>query len=149
MNKTLPELPEPARIVTYNESKGYTTGMFTADQMREYARASLAQTGAEPLTDEQIDSVTRQQWGEQLGVMMMAHREYARAIVRAAQPAPLPAREPLSEWQIIDMAIEAGDEHKHCFVMNKDGPHSVVAFARAIESAHGITATAAAQGDAL
>ena len=41
-----------------------------------------------PLTDEQIDAVTRQQWGEQLGVMMMAHRAYARAIEAAAKDKP-------------------------------------------------------------
>ena len=37
-----------------------------------------------PLTDDQINAVTRQQWGEQLGSAMMAHRAYARAIEAAA-----------------------------------------------------------------
>ena len=37
------------------------------------------------LTDEDIDQITRDRWGTQLlGVMVQAHREYARAILRAA-----------------------------------------------------------------
>lgn len=46
-----------------------------------------------PLTDEQIDAVTRQQWGsDQAGVMLQAHRAYARAVLAAAgaaAPAPV------------------------------------------------------------
>ena len=46
-DRELPPLPEPARQVVYNESKGYTFGAYTADQMREYARAVLAQQFAD------------------------------------------------------------------------------------------------------
>ena len=38
----------------------------------------------QPLTDEQIDEITHDRWGSQLlGVMVAAHREYARAVERA------------------------------------------------------------------
>lgn len=48
MTRTLPPLPEPARQVLYNESKGYTWNAFTADQMREYAQQALAAASGEP-----------------------------------------------------------------------------------------------------
>ena len=41
-----------------------------------------------PLTDAQIDEVTRKHWGEQLGSMMLAHRTFARAIERAITGEP-------------------------------------------------------------
>jgi len=36
-----------------------------------------------PLTDAQIDEVTREQWGKQFDTMLLAHRTFARAIERA------------------------------------------------------------------
>jgi hypothetical protein len=44
------------------------------------APAPEAQLAHVLLTDEQIDAVTREQWGQLLGSMMLAHRVYARAI---------------------------------------------------------------------
>lgn len=44
-------------------------------------RAALAlRPGGEP-SDAEIDAVTAHQWGEQLGVMVTAHRTYARAVL--------------------------------------------------------------------
>jgi hypothetical protein len=45
----------------------------------------LREVAGKALTDEDIDQITRDRWGTQLlGVMVQAHREYARAILRAA-----------------------------------------------------------------
>lgn len=49
------------------------------------ADATPHQTPARvPLTDAQIDSITRELWGQQIGVMVVAHRLYARAVLAAA-----------------------------------------------------------------
>jgi uncharacterized protein YdcH (DUF465 family) len=48
-----------------------------------YGEVERLRAARVPLTDAEIDAVTRQQWGEQLGVMFQAHRAYARAIERA------------------------------------------------------------------
>ena len=50
----------------------------------DHACTTSAVVDRVPLTDDQINAVTRQQWGEQLGSAMMAHRAYARAIEAAA-----------------------------------------------------------------
>lgn len=42
-----------------------------------------APTPRKPLTDEEIDRVTLQQWGEIWGAPLIAHRAYARAIEKA------------------------------------------------------------------
>ena len=58
------------------------TGIWAAAWGYAVRRCNAAPTAPvqQPLTDDQIDAVTRQQWGEQLGVMMQAYRAYARAI---------------------------------------------------------------------
>jgi hypothetical protein len=42
-----------------------------------------APTPRKPLTDEEIDAVTVEQWGEMKGYPLAAHRAFARAIERA------------------------------------------------------------------
>ena len=58
------------------------------DHLRERLRPGqmlyTAPPQRKPLTEEAIDQITRDRWGTQLlGVMVQAHREYARAIERA------------------------------------------------------------------
>ena len=69
-------LPKPT---PYLEPKHYA---YTADQLRAYGDARAA---AGPLTDAQIDAITRDKFGTRLlGVAMAMHREFARAILAAA-----------------------------------------------------------------
>jgi hypothetical protein len=66
----------------------FRTGAMEPGQMRciecgEWSRET-APPARRPLTDEEIDQITRDRWGTQLlGVMVQAHREYARAVERA------------------------------------------------------------------
>ena len=145
-NTELPPLPDPIHMgleeVDWNEFVPVTG--YTADQMREYARAALAQPAASgeppqiradfeqrmigvgaspaalrrlksgeylspsiqsaweaekqkyataqpapaPLTDEQINQITAEQWGAGLGAPYAAYRAYARAIEAAHGIAP-------------------------------------------------------------
>jgi hypothetical protein len=85
----LPPLPEP-------EISGYTQGRpgfcsicadgYTADQMREYARAALAAPQAEPLTDEAVDALLSE-WANAAGLLpdfIDDMRADLRQLVRAA-----------------------------------------------------------------
>lgn len=46
-----------------------------------YTTPQPAQATQAEVTDADIDAVTVEQWGEQIGVMLQAHRAYARAIL--------------------------------------------------------------------
>lgn len=47
------------------------------------AHSAIAQPAPAPLTDEQIDMITAEQWGKGLGAPYAAYRAYARAIEAA------------------------------------------------------------------
>ena len=149
MNTNLPPLPEPARIVTYNESKGYTCQMFTADQMHAYARTSLPQTGEEPVAIA-LHTGTKQ------GIKWLAKTvEHGTKLYDAPQPAPpddmkvydaiaanytavpLPAREPLTDDEFISL-------------MDSDGigpvdPGMALTIKELVERAYGIAPPVVAQ----
>ena len=66
---------------------------------------------------------------------------YARAAL--AQPAPLPAREPLTAARLLDISDDFKSRHMHGGTMFDE--FDALGCARAVEHAHGITATPAAQ----
>lgn len=101
----------------------------TREAMRWLVRQLVpqpAQATQAEVTDAEIDAVTRQQWGEQLGVMFQAHRAYARAIL-----ALRPVQVPMTDEEIESLLVN----------WPKDGI-AFFEFARAIEAHHGITAQA-------
>jgi hypothetical protein len=96
------QLPEPD--LGYIKTDISNQPAFSARQMREAmlvcgaqnaesdSQASLSLTAAPQwagVTDADIDAVTVEQWGEQIGVMLQAHRAYARAIL-ALRPERVP-----------------------------------------------------------
>jgi hypothetical protein len=82
--------PEPvAWVWKYKESGSTgvywqhpsTYGIDMDNPLYEWTLLSASPLHRKPLTDAEIDSVTKAQWGEGLqGVMFQAHRAYARAI---------------------------------------------------------------------
>ncbi len=48
-----------------------------------YSVYATQHTEAVRMSDQEIDAITLAQWGEQIGVMNAAHREYARAVEQA------------------------------------------------------------------
>lgn len=107
MTNTLPPLPEPARQVVYNESKGYTFDAYTAGQMRAYARAALAQTAASgepPLFRQYVD----QQVAKDMTALYAAF----------ATTQPAGSREPVAE--VGDLVIEVRERVMAAGFKNRD-----------------------------
>ena len=70
--------------------RGIYMGARTAEELEvaaidgdEYAPL-YAHPPRAPLTDEQLDGIIQERWGDQLGAMRAAHREFARAVLAAA-----------------------------------------------------------------
>jgi hypothetical protein len=61
------------------------------DKLREKLTAATAQPAPVPLTDEQIDQITAEQWGRGLGAPYAAYRAYARAVEARCGIVPAPA----------------------------------------------------------
>jgi len=114
----LPELPEPASRVVYNESKGYTWDAYNADQMRAYALAALAQ----PVPDATCNFPLCQSKEYQSMLAAQIHSE----LYTGAHPqrVPLKDSEVASCWSLTPW--------------NADLKTRVFHFARVIERAHGI-----------
>lgn len=73
-------LPLPSEFPIGNRTRIYA---YSATQMIEHGQAEFRRgyEARQPLTDEQIDLITREKWGTHLlGAMMHVHREFARAI---------------------------------------------------------------------
>ena len=54
------------------------------DQLNAYTAQSIADAQRVPMSDEQIDTITREQWGtDHSSLGYLAHRTYARAVLKA------------------------------------------------------------------
>ena len=94
------QLPEPE--LGYIQTDKSNQPAFSARQMREAMGRATQQAD---VTDADIDAVTVEQWGEQIGVMLQAHRAYARAIL-----ALRPERAPMTGDQWTDVLGSAGPD---------------------------------------
>lgn len=126
MNDTLPLLPEPIWGYSNNTPK------FSADQMRAYVSAALAQ---QPASVEPVAHVSECEacFTPDACQLRGTCDHYAAEKLRiAAAPHPAPARVPLTDEQIMDIV----DKERARVLMNE----ARVAYrvARAIEAAHGI-----------
>lgn len=139
MTTNLPPLPEPIWGYSTNTPK------FTADQMHAYARAAMSQAGAEPTAVELLGAVSRG-WCHELNASKVMDTDLAIAIAAevsalyAAPTAQLPAREPLTEAQVLRLFNGPGVSASDRFKINAA---MFVRFWRLFEAVNGITATPA------
>jgi hypothetical protein len=116
----------------------YSSSTAVGDRMAREAKQALRKA----LTEPQAEPVA---WVNPDGLKSMQENKYTHISATkqnwATKPLythPQPAQQPLTDYQINDMASEYGDEHDQAFIFNRKGQFSAVAFARAIEAAHGI-----------
>ena len=94
-------------VGTMPGTSGFTMACFRADEIpvgtKLYTTQQPAHATQADVTDAAIDAVTIQQWGDQRGAPLQAHRAYARAIL-----ALRPAAVPMTGWQPIETAPNTG-----------------------------------------
>ena len=148
-----------AHIQTWRfEDSAEVAGMWSCtDCGRRFEPVAAAQTGAEPVAwqERQAKRMSNGKVTEWSGWYESKARSSATALAAecdhipyewrplyaapTAQPAPLPAREPLTDWQVDKLL----DRERMKWKTSPPTHEFAAAFARAIEAAHGITASTA------
>jgi len=148
-NELLP-LPEPAAFCDFGtlnmlmNLKVHSDGvqeLFTADQMQAYARAAIAAQAAQAVRQSE-PLAWLNPYGGVLTTRVTGHEKEHFTIPLFDHPAPV--RQPLSDDNIAAIGhrmastyTHRSDPTSHAYGFVR---HTLIAFARAIEAAHGITA---------